>query len=59
MKKEASVEFYLTFDMIGDYFTKHYRDLNSVDSATSFLVSKRMTFQPTTHPEKLYTNNEN
>ena len=37
----------------------HYRDLNSVNSATSFLVSTRMTFQSTTHLEELCLKNEN
>ena len=40
--------------MIGDYFKKAYRDLNSVDSATPFLVSMRMTLQPISHLEELF-----
>ena len=46
MNQESSVEFCPTFNMIGGYFIKAYRDLNSVDSATSFLVPMRKIFQP-------------
>ena len=44
---------------LGITLQRHYRNLNSVDSVTSFLVSMRMTFHPTTHLEELYLRNEN
>ena len=59
MKQEVSVEFFPLLTLLGIISQKHYRDLNSVDSETSFSVSMRMTFQPTTHLEELYLNNEN
>ena len=33
-------------------------DLNFVDSTTSFFVSTRMTFQPTTHTEEVCLKNK-
>ena len=50
MKQEESMEF---------FSQRNYRDLNSVDSETLFLVSMKMTFQPTTHLEEIYLKNEN
>ena len=59
MKQEASMEFCPTFDMIGDYFKKALQGSQSVDYATLFLVSMRMTLHPTAHLEDIYLKNEN
>ena len=58
MKQEVSVNFFPPLTWLGIILQRHYRDLNSVASATSFLVSTRMKFHPTTHPEELFLKNE-
>ena len=53
IKQDSSVEFCPAFDIMGIISQRHYRDLNYIDSETSFMVSMIMTFQPTNHLEEL------
>ena len=59
MKQEEYVEFFPLLILLGIISQRHYRNLNSIDSATLFLVSMRMTFQPTTRLEELFLKNKN
>ena len=59
IKQDPSVNFFPFLTCLEIISQKHYRDLNSVDSATSLFVSMRMTFQPTTHLEEIFLKSEN